>query len=312
LSFVLGFAGCKKKETGPKQLNYTFVLPMVPNEVWVVAKDGFEDACKKLGVTAIVVSPSIPDDINQMSSLMETAVTHKTDGLMTQAVNPEGMQVAFMKLQEAKIPLALVSSDAPNSGRIVRVGTGGELGRIAGEYIVKKMGNQEIRYIITIWALEARLGIDIHTNYRNAFAKAPGGAREVAILESKADQLRSTNNYLSAFATYPDTNVSVNVCGFSGPAAARAATETGLTPDKIFIMAVDDVQETLDGIRSGRIQATMTQNFYRMGYETLMILHEFVTTGNRPPRDDIDTGSMVVDINNINTYAQDMRNPAVW
>ena len=124
-SAVSVFVGCRQN-TGPKQLNYTFVLPMVPNEIWVVAKDGFEDACKQLGVTPVVVMPSMPNDINQMNNLMETAIIQKTNGLLTQAVNPEGMSPAFQKLNDAKIPFTLVSSDAPGSGRIAKVGTGGE------------------------------------------------------------------------------------------------------------------------------------------------------------------------------------------
>ncbi|MCL2128495.1 MAG: substrate-binding domain-containing protein [Treponema sp.] len=309
---MLAFAGGAKQATGPKQLSFTFVLPMVPNEIWVVAKDGFEDACNKYGVKPVVVMPSSPNDINQMNNLMETAIIQKTDGLLTQAVNPEGMMPAFRKLDDAKIPYALVSSDAPDSKRIVKVGTGGELGRIAAEYIVQKMGNQEIRYITALWALEAGLAIDIHTNYQNAFAKAPGGSKELTVLETRSDQLYITNGYQNAFATYPDANACVNVCGFGGAGAARAATEAGIGPERLFIMAIDDIQETMDGIRSGRIQATMTQNFYRMGYEATEHLYNYVTNGTRPPKDNIDSSTMVVDMTNITTYMQDMRNPAAW
>jgi ribose transport system substrate-binding protein len=311
LCSVMAFAGAGR-DTGSQQLSFTFVLPMVPNEIWVVAKDGFEDACKKLGVKPVVVMPSSPNDINQMNNLMETAIIQKTNGLLTQAVNPEGMMPAFRKLDDAKIPYALVSSDAPGSKRIVKVGTGGELGRIAAEYIIKKMGNQEIRYITALWALEAGLAIDIHNNYKNAFAKAPGGARELTLLETRSDQLYITNGYQNAFATYPNTNVVVNVCGFGGVGAARAATEAGIGPDKLFIMGIDDIKETLDGIRSGRIQASMTQNFYRMAYEATEHLYNYVTKGVKPPKDDIDSGSMVIDMSTINSYNQDMRNPSAW
>jgi ribose transport system substrate-binding protein len=301
-----------ERDRGSRPLNFTFVLPMVPNEIWVVARDGFVDACRKLGVRPIVVMPSSPNDINQMNSLMETAIIQRIDGLITQAVNPEGMMPAFRKLDDAGIPYALVSSDAPDSNRIVKVGTGGELGRIAAEYIIDKMGNQEIRYITALWALEAGLAIDIHSNYRNAFAKAPGGARELTLLETRSDQLYITNGYQNALATHPNTNVVVNVCGFGAAGAARAATEAGIGPDRLFIMGVDDIQETLDGIRSGRIQASMTQNFYRMAYEATEHLYNFVTRGVRPPKDDIDSGSMVIDRTTIGTYNQDMRNPAAW
>jgi len=293
-------------------LTFTFVLPMVPNEIWVVAKEGFEDACAKYGVTPVVVMPDTPNDINQMNMLMETAIAEGSDGVITQAVNPAGMTPAFQKLQDAGVPLSLVSSDAPDSGRVACVGTGGELGRVAGEYIVEQMGDQEIRYITGLWALEAQLAIDIHDNYVAALAKAPGGATELTILETESDQLKITSKYQDAFATYPDANLSINVCGFGAAGAAKAATEAGIGPDQIFIMGVDDIQETLDQIREGRIQATMTQNFYRMGYDAARYLYEFVTEGTLPENQVVDAGTMVVNVDNIETYMGDMRNPDAW
>jgi ABC-type sugar transport system substrate-binding protein len=312
LAVFAGLGSCNRQSQEKKGLSFTFVLPMVPNEIWVVAKEGFEDACKSFGVTPVVVMPSTPNDINQMNNLIETAIAEKTDGLITQPVNPEGMTPAFNKLNAANIPFATVNSDAPRSGRIVSVGTGGELGRVAGEYIVKAMGNQEIRYAMALWALEAGLAIDIHQNYNNALAAAPGGAREVVLLETKSDQLHITSEYQNAFATHPNINVAINVCGFGGAGAAKAATEANIPPEKLFIMGIDDIQETLDGIRSGRIQATMSQNFYRMGYEAARYLYEYVTNGTKPAKDVIDSGTMVVNRENISTYLADMRNPAAW
>jgi ribose transport system substrate-binding protein len=298
-------------QKGQKQLSFTFVLPMVPNEIWVVAKEGFETRCNELGVKPVVVMPSTPNDVNQMNNLMETAIAEGAAGVITQPTNPEGMQSAFDKLTKAGIPFALVNSDAPNSGRLISVGTGGSVGDIAGEYIVKKLGNQEIRYITALWSLTASLAIDIHNHYIDAFKKAPS-AREVVLLETQSDQLHITSEYQNAFATYPNANVSVNVCGFGAAGAAKAATEAGIGPDKIFIMGIDDIQETLDGIKSGRIQATMTQNFYRMGYEAADALYQKIVNGKNPARVVVDSGSMVVDMTNINSYKQDMRNPSAW
>lgn len=295
-----------------EDMTFTFVLPMAPNEIWVVAKEGFEDACKEFGVNADIVMPSTPNDINQMNNLIETAIVQGSDGVVTQPVNPEGMAPAFAKLVEKGIPLALVNSDAPDSGRIVSIGTGGDLGRVAGEYIVEKMGDQEIRYAMALWALEAGLAIDIHQNYQNALASAKGGANEVVLLETKSDQLHITSEYQNAFATYPDINVAINVCGFGAAGAAKAAEEAGIGSDKLFIMGIDDIQETMDGIRSGRIQATMSQNFYRMGYEAARYLYEFKTEGKQPENAVVDSGTMVVTMDNIETYKQDMRDPSAW
>jgi ABC-type sugar transport system substrate-binding protein len=77
-------------------------------------------------------------------------------------------------------------------------------------------------------------------------------------------------------------------------------------------MGIDDIQETMDGIREGTIFATMTQNFYRMGYEPVMWLNDFVTKGTGPVNVVNDSGTMVVTLANIDTYNTDMRDPTKW
>ena len=292
-----------------KPLRLVFVLPQVANEIWGVAKEGFEDACKELGIEATVVNPMKPNDINEMNTLVETAIAEGVDGVITQAVNPQGQAPAFAKLDEAGIPYCLVNSDAPDSGRLGFIGTGAELGRVAGEAIVAAMDGEEIRVATALWAPSAVLAIAIQEAYYGAFEKNAGGYKEMVVIDTQSDQLKTTNDYQNAFVTSPDINVSINVCGFGAAAAAKAAKEAGLD---VLIMGIDDIQETLDGIKDGTIFATMTQNFYRMGYEPVTWLNAFAKDGTKPASVVNDSGTMVVTKENIETYGVDMRDPTKW
>ena len=293
-----------------KALRFTFVLPQAANEIWGVAKEGFEDACKAYGVEANVVAPMKPNDINEMNSLVETAIAEGVDGVITQAVNPQGQAPAFDKLDAAGIPYCLVNSDAPDSKRLGFIGTGAELGRVAGEAIVAAMDGKEIRVATALWAPSAVLAIAIKDAYYAAFAKNAGGYKEMVIIDTQSDQLKTTSDYQNAFATSPDINVCINVCGFGAAAAAKAVKEAGLKD--VLIMGIDDIQETLDGIREGTIFATMTQNFYRMGYEPVTWLNNFKTTGATPENVVNDSGTLVVTMANIDSYGTDMRDPTKW
>jgi len=291
-------------------LRLTFVLPQTANEIWGVAKEGFEDACAAYGIEANVVAPMKANDINEMNSLVETAIAEQVDGVITQAVNPQGQAPAFEKLDEAGIPYCLVNSDAPDSNRIGFIGTGAELGRVAGAAIVEAMGGKEIRVATALWAPSAVLAIAIKDAYYSEFEKNEGGYKEMVIIDTQSDQLKTTSDYQNVFATYPDINVCINVCGFGAPAAAKAVKEAGLTD--VLIMGIDDIQETLDGIREGTIFATMTQNFYRMGYEPVTWLYNFNQTGEGPETVVNDSGTMVVTMENIDTYNADMRDTTKW
>lgn len=294
-----------------KQLTFTFVLPQAANEIWGVAKEGFDEACAAYGVKANVVAPTKPNDINEMNALVEIAISEKVDGVITQAVNPEGQAPAFAKLDEAGIPYCIVNSDAPESNRLGFIGTGSELGRVAGEAIVAAMNGEEIRCATALWSPSAVIAVAIKDAYYDAFTKNAGGYKEMLIIDTQSDQLKTTADYQNAFAANPDINVCINVCGFGAPAAAKAVKEAG-KEGQVLIMGIDDIQETLDGIQDGSIFATMTQNFYRMGYEPVMWLAAFAEDGTKPANVVNNSGTLVVTKENIETYKADMRDPTKW
>jgi ribose transport system substrate-binding protein len=104
----------------------------------------------------------------------------------------------------------------------------------------------------------------------------------------------------------------MNIDGFGGLGAARAMEELGYKPGDVIMIAIDDVQETLDRIKDGYLYGTMTQNFFRMGYEPVLWLQDFVKDGKKPSQVINDSGTMLVTTANINTFKQDMRDPSKW
>ena len=111
--------------------------------------------------------------------------------------------------------------------------------------------------------------------------------------ESKADMLTAVQKWENIFNTYPDVNVAINISGEAGAACAKVVEEMGLK-DKVLIMAIDDIEETLDGIRRGTIYATMTQNFYRKGYQASQWLVDYIREGKEPPQLINDSGTIDV------------------
>ena len=77
-------------------------------------------------------------------------------------------------------------------------------------------------------------------------------------------------------------------------------------------MGIDFTAETLDGIREGYLAGTMTQNFYRMGYEPVIWMTNFLKDGTRPENVVNDSGTTVVTMENIDTFMDEMRDPTKW
>jgi ABC-type sugar transport system substrate-binding protein len=321
LTMMIVLAGCSRSGTssqsrstqgGEKPLRFTLVLPMSANEVWNACAEGFEAACIAIGAQATVVSPSRPNEVNEMNALVETAIAEKVDGVITQAVDPVGQATAFAQLDRAGIPFCLVNSDATDSNRLAFIGTGDQLGIVGGRAIIEALSDKEIHFATGLFSTTAPIAISLHEAYLSELRKNPGGFVEEVVICTAADQLTSVQEWTNAFMTYPNINAGMNIDGFGGLGAARAMEELGYKPGDVVMIAIDDVPETLDRIRDGYLYGTMTQNFYRMGYEPVLWLQDFIKDGKKPAQIVNDSGTMLVTKLNIDSFKQDMRNPEKW
>ena len=78
--------------------------------------------------------------------------------------------------------------------------------------------------------------------------------------------------------------------------------------ERITIIAIDDIEETMDWLKEGSIYGVMAQNFYKMAYLSSEILVDYIRDGKEPEgsgRVDnygFDSGAMFVTMDNIDTY----------
>ncbi|MHC5033772.1 MAG: sugar-binding protein, partial [Planctomycetota bacterium] len=67
----------------------------------------------------------------------------------------------------------------------------------------------------------------------------------------------------------------------------------------------DDMPDTLAAIRQGTVQFCLAQRTYRMGWLSLVKLMEAVE--GKPIEKEIDTGIVVVTLDNVDTYMDEMK-----
>jgi ABC-type sugar transport system substrate-binding protein len=310
LSLPLFAGGSQSGAGGEKKKHFVFVTPLTAHPVWLVAKEGFEAAAKDYDFRGDWVGPSVID-ANEMIKQIEVAIAEKADGIITQGINPEAMVPVLKKADAAGVPVVVVNSDIPDAPRLAYLGTEPmNLGTLGAEAIVKKLNGTPPKVAFMVSVLDYKIGQDIVAGYRSVFSKQPG-YEEKTIVESNADMLTGVSKWQDVFNTYPDVNVAVCVSGEAGASCAKVVTEMGLQ-NKITIMAIDDIDETMDRIREGVIYGTMTQNFYRKGYQASQWLLDYINNGKKPANLLNDSGTMLVTKDNINTYKVDMTKPETW
>ena len=284
----------------PKKLNLVFVTPLIAHPVWDVARAGFEAAAKELGFDGQYVGPQGIDPADMVNQI-ELAIASKVDGIITMPIAPTAMRPVFKKAAQAKIPIVFVGAEDPESTALAFIGTNeAELGKQGGNAIKAKFGSKPLRAIVLQSTMDASFAIKARDGYLAALKDYPD-FKMVTNEACNSDMQIAMQKFEAAFKAYPEINLVIGVCGEAGPAAAKVIKENKLQ-NRITVVAIDDVAETMALVKDGSIWGTEAQNFYKMGYLGSKILIDYITKGVKPAQYINDSGSMFVTKENMDTY----------
>lgn len=279
-------------------LKITFVTPLIGLPVWLDAKYGAEAAGKDLGAEIAWVGPE-GIDINSQVEQTELAIANKVDGIIGCPLNPTAFEPVYQKALEAGIPVVNTAVDCKEDLRLAFIGTDVvNFGVMAADAIAKKMdGKANVAIICT--ALDTGNQLATYESFKKTIeAKYP----DIKIITREADDsdmMKAIDKVNSILSTYPEVNVIWGTEANVAPAAGKVLEEKKLT-DKILVLGVDDMADTIDAIKKGTVWGTLTQNFYKMGYEAVKFIVDSKAGTSVPSI--TDSGMTLVTKENVETY----------
>ena len=207
-----------------------------------------------------------------------TAATQKQDvddllakgvkGIAVSPVDPAN-ETPYLNGVAARTNLITADSDAGASRRLCYVGTDNHAaGVMAGRLIRKALpqGGQIMLFVGKSDAQNARDRIaDIGDALRGSRVTILG------VRTDDTDHARARQNVVDTLAHYPHVAALVGIWSYNGPAIAGAVREAGRV-GKVRVIAFDEEDETLAGIRDGAIYGTIAQQPYLFGYESVRLL----------------------------------------
>ncbi|MGA2610012.1 MAG: substrate-binding domain-containing protein [Terriglobia bacterium] len=302
------FSSCQKPFHEETE-RYIFVAANTSLPYWQEAKAGFMGAARGLGVKAEFTGPDTYSPQDELEAFQKAVEKHPS-GIAVSPAKPELFKDAIDAAVKSGIPVVCVDSDAPESRRILFVGTDNyQAGLISGKRIAELVHGDGRVVLITI---PGQLNADERVRgVTESFKKYPG-IKISRTLDDKGDP-RSANDQISALLDAKekiDGIVCVEASG--GPGAAEALHRLNLD-GKIPIVAMDKTPETLDFIAQSVIAATVSQKPYTMAFYGLRflddlhhnIVHEFKdwqTAPASPLPTSVDTGTAVIDANNLASF----------
>ena len=305
---MIGLASCQTPYHEQEE-RYVFVASNVNLPYWQEAQAGLTDAAKQLGVKSELTGPEKFDPQEQLRAFQKV-VEGKPAGIMISVTRPELFQDAINAAIAQGIPVITVDSDAPNSRRVMFVGTdnfraGGESARRMAD-ILKGQGQ------VVVITIPGQLNVDERLRGVNETLKKYPGIKIVQAIDDKGDPRVANDNIAALLKAKAkiDGIISLEASGGSGAAEALHRLDV-----KIPIVGFDKDPETLDWIDRGGITATVTQKPYVMAYYALKFaddlhhnaVHDFKDwrTAPAPPMPTfVDTGTAVVDKNNAKVFRE--------
>lgn len=173
-------------------------------------------------------------------------------------------------------------------------------GRLCGELMGKALGGKgEVIVTLGFYCLSAlelrRQGFEslVHEKYP--------GIRVVEEIETTFDLEIGQASISSALERYPNLAGIYVTDGAIPVSAARAVTKAGAC-EQVRVIGHDLVEETVYHLKQGSIYATLTQDLFAQGHDSLIHLFNYLATGWHPPQARMLTHLRVVTRENCDEY----------
>ena len=273
------------------------------HEVWLKAKEGFDDACKEKKIHGDWIGP-IAIDTQKMEEVIETAISQKADAIITQGVINSWL---INKAKEKGIPIMLVDSDVEESERFAYLGKNfNEQAKLFLNDIEKHLGKDTF---LEIGIQVAEKNFDIATDQikeiENVFKTHPGGYEIKVVSESKSDSIRAKKEWHNILST-TKINVAINFAGESAVSCNEVANQLNVR-DSMLIYGVDDMPETIELIKDGQIDGSVVTSFYNYGYEATNWLYDYLVNGKELTQTVNSVKLILVTNENVSNYQEELK-----
>ena len=260
------------------------VLGLESSPFWIPVKAGAHRAAQELSARGVRVDWIVPGELHTtevFGRAIDAAIAKQYDAIATIA-GDAGVAAYIDRAVRSGIPVATYNSetDTPND-RLFFVGADSyEQGKAAGALMCRLVGpTGKVGIITGFFAVEA------HQARVKGFEDAlhAGCPRSVVVgrveNQDKAEiAYQEAKDFMTAHA---DLGGIIAIAG-SPFGAARAVEEAGKA-GKVHLVTFDAVDETMDYVEKGVIDATIGQDPDAQGHDPAVRLYNYLVTGQVPP-----------------------------
>ncbi|HEY0099205.1 MAG TPA: sugar-binding protein [Pyrinomonadaceae bacterium] len=276
LTLLLTLSACQQNSTqtggggqasGQGGKKFAFVTNNA-SDFWTIARRGTEKADAELA--DVTVEFRMPPDgtAADQKRIVDDLLAKGIDGIAISPVDPAN-QTQLINDTARQALVFTQDSDAPQSDRAAYVGTDNiAAGRQAGE-LIKEAIPEGGRIMLFVGKSDARNAQERTQGIRESLQGS--NVEIIDVRTDDTDRVRAKSNVSDTLVRYPEVKALVGLWSYNGPAIVNALKESGKT-GQVKIVAFDEEDETLAGVRDGSIYATVVQQPFEFGYQAIKMM----------------------------------------
>lgn len=263
-SLLLG--ACKNTGAG-KRHKLAFVTNNA-SDFWTIARKGTEKAAGELPNADVEFRIDSDGTAAEQQRVVDDLLAKGIDGIAISPVDPVN-QLQMLNRAAQQAIVVTQDSDAPSSNRVCYIGTDNvAAGRQAGG-LVKEALPQGGKIMVFVGTLDAA---NAQQRYQGLKEALQGSNIQILdVRTDSTDRVRAKSNASDTLVNQPDVAGMVGLWSYNGPAIVGAVRDAGKI-GKVKIVAFDEEDETLNGIKDGSIYATVVQQPFEFGYQSMKLI----------------------------------------
>jgi len=265
------FASCTPKTGGGSTAGGKHKLAFVTNnasDFWTIARKGTEKAAKEIPDIDVEFRITSDGTAAEQQRVVDDLLAKGVNGIAISPVDPAN-QSPMLNRAASQALVVTQDSDAPSSNRTCYIGTDNvEAGRQAGRLVKEAIPNGG-KIMVFVGVLDAENAKQRYAGLKEALAGS--NISIVDVRTDNTDRVRAKSNAADTLVNVPDIAGMVGLWSYNGPAILSAVKEANKA-DKVKIVAFDEEDETLSGIKEGAIYATVVQQPFEFGYQSMALM----------------------------------------
>ena len=267
------FTSCQSTTTNSTTSNSgkKYKLAFVTNnasDFWTIARKGTDKAVAEVPGIEVEFRITADGTAAEQQRVIEDLLAKGVDGIAISPIDPQN-QSAMLDRAASQALVVTQDSDAPNSNRVCYIGTDNvAAGRQAGE-LIKEALPQGGKIMVFVGTLDAANARERYQGIKEALQGS--NIQIIDVRTDNTDRVRAKSNAADTLVNQPDVACLVGLWSYNGPAISSAVKDAGKI-GKVKIVAFDEEDETLSGIKEGVIYATVVQQPFEFGFQSMELM----------------------------------------